>query len=151
LSPTQQAQAARLRAEHRILPDQPLKTDRFKVMNARVDYRADTVQAGKLPVRKLITKVKLQDSVLTFEPLSLVLPQGALAGQIRIDGGHAVPASALDMRLSNARVETFIPHRGGPPPLEGALLARAKLAGTGHSVRATAASADGSIRVVIPQ
>ena len=53
LSPTQKAQAAKLRAEHRILPDQPLRTDRFKVMDARVDYRAESVKAGKLPVRKL--------------------------------------------------------------------------------------------------
>ncbi|HZZ36039.1 MAG TPA: AsmA family protein [Caulobacteraceae bacterium] len=150
LSPTQRAQAAKLRAEHRVLPDQPLKTDRLKAMDARVDYRAETVQAGKLPVRKLVAKVKLQDSVLTFDPLSLILPQGALAGQIRIDGRRAVPAGSIDMRLSNARLETFIPSRGGPPPVEGAVLARAKLAGTGQSVRAVASNADGSVSVLIP-
>ncbi len=149
LSPAQKAMAAKLRAEHRVLPDMPFKTDRFRVMNARVDYRAQAVNAGKAPIRKLVLKARLDDGVLTMDPLSFILPQGSLGGMVRIDGRQATPSEALDMRLTGARIETLLPRRGAPP-MEGGLLARAKLSGSGASVRAAAADANGTVSVVIP-
>src|SRR6185503_20049086 len=59
MSPQQKATAARLRALNRILPDTPLNTARLGVMDARVSYRAASVEAGKVPIRRLSMKVDL--------------------------------------------------------------------------------------------
>ena len=151
LSPVQKAEAVKLRAEHRILPDVPLDVTRVRGMDAKLDYRADSVEAGRLALRGLRLGVSLDHSVIDIDPLDLTLPQGRLAGTIRIDARKAVPADSLDLRLTNARLENLVAtRRGQSPPLEGGLYARARLAGVGGSVRAAAATANGSVTMVVP-
>jgi uncharacterized protein involved in outer membrane biogenesis len=70
---------------------------------------------------------------------------------IRIDASRAIPADAIDLRLTNARLENLVPTKpgSGPPALEGGLYARARLSGVGDSVRSAAASADGQVSMAI--
>jgi len=151
LSPVQKVEYARLRAEHRVLPDVPLDVTRVRGMDARLDYRADSVDAGRLPLRGLRLGLSLDHAVIDIDPLDLTLPQGRLAGTIRIDARKAVPADSIDLRLTNARLENLVAsRRGQSPPLDGGLYARARLAGVGGSVRAAAATANGSVTMVVP-
>ena len=151
LSPAQKIEAARLAAEHRILPDAHLDVARVRTMDARVVYRAAGVDAGHMPIRGLLLDVRLDHGVLTVDPLALTLPQGKLDGAIRIDARRATPAETLDLRLTNARLEHLVPaKRGTSPPIEGGLYARARLSGVGDSVRRAAASANGEVTVVTP-
>ena len=150
LSPAQKIEAARLRAEHRFLPDARLDVKSIRTTDARLTYRATSVDAGRLPIRGLSLKLALDRGLLTVDPLALALPQGRLAGTIRLDARGSVPREAMDMRLTNARLENLIGRGGANPPLEGGLYGRAKLSGAGDSVRAAAASADGVVTAVIP-
>ena len=150
VSPAQRAMAAKLKAEHRLLPDAHLNVARMRGMDARLAYRAQSVDAGRTPIRALSLKASLDHGVLTVDPLTMSLPQGQLTGLIRLDARRAVPTEAVDLRLTDARLETLIPGKGGYPPLEGGLYARAKLSGTGDSVRGAAAGASGSVTLVIP-
>ncbi|HEY5072648.1 MAG TPA: AsmA family protein [Caulobacteraceae bacterium] len=150
MSPAQKIIAAKLRAEHRFLPDTRLQVNRVRGMDARLDYNAQSVEAGRLPIRSLALKLSLDHGVLNIDPLSMSLPQGRLSGLIRIDARRDVPVTSMDMRVSNARLEQLVGRGGANPPLEGGLYARAKLTGTGDSVRAAAASANGLFTVVIP-
>ncbi|MGA0604292.1 AsmA family protein [Caulobacter sp. KR2-114] len=149
VSPAQAAMAAKLKAEHRILPDAKLDLDRVRGMDARVSYRAQTVQAKGLPIRQVSLKVNLDHGLLTVDPLAFTLPQGQIAGLIRIDARKATPAEAIDIRLTGARLEQLV-QAGANPPIEGTILARAKLSGVGDSVRSAAASSDGVVTVVVP-
>jgi uncharacterized protein involved in outer membrane biogenesis len=81
----------------------------------------------------------------------MTLPQGRLAGMIRIDARRTVPAETIDIRLTNARLENLVAAKpGADPPLEGGLYARIKLSSVGDSVRAAAANANGAVTVVVP-
>jgi len=120
-------------------------------MDARVSYRAASVEAGKVPIRRLSMKVDLNHAVLAIDPLALTLPQGQVAGLIRIDGRRATPTTTMDLRLSGARLESLVPSRGGAPTIGGGLGGRARLTGVGNSVHAAASTANGSMAVVIPQ
>ena len=151
LSPAQKIMAAKLRAEHRFLPDAHLDAQRLRTTDARVSYRATSVDAGRLPIRRLSLKLTLDRGLLTVDPLALALPQGDLAGMIRLDARGAVPRVAMDMRLANARLENLIGRGGADPPLEGGLYGRAQLSGVGDSVRGAAASANGVVTAVIPR
>ena len=149
-SPAQQVVARKLAAEHRIFPDATLKVDRIRSMDAALTYRAASVVDAKVPLRAASVKMTLDKGVLTADPLVFDLPQGALSGRVRLDARGATPATDLDMRLANARLEQLVPARGGGAPLQGSLVGRARLRGTGASVHQTMASADGEVLVVVP-
>jgi AsmA family protein len=150
LSPLQKAEAAKLQAEHRILPDVPLQVDRLRGMDADATYSATLVDAGHFPMRDFRMHVRLDHGVLTIDPLSVDIAQGRLAGMIRLDARHTVPTSAIDLRLSGAQLGPLIKAKGPNPPIEAGLWARARLQGTGASVRAAAAHANGSVTAVLP-
>jgi hypothetical protein len=150
VSPAEKVIAARLRAEHRLLPDTPLDMKRVRGMDARVSFKAQSVAAGSLPIRALAIKLALDHGVLTLDPLAMSLPQGDIAGKIRIDARANMPLTSMDVSVSNARLETLVRGRGGPAPLQGGVFARAKLAGAGASVHAAAAAANGQLSIVIP-
>ncbi len=150
LSPAQKIEAARLRAEHRFLPDARLNVKSIRTTDARLAYRATSVDAGRLPIKALSLKLALDRGLLTVDPLRMTLPQGDLAGWVRLDARGAVPREAMDIKLTNARLEDLIDAGRANPPLEGGLYGRARLGGTGDSVRAAAAGADGTLSLVIP-
>ncbi|MEO8925581.1 MAG: AsmA family protein [Caulobacteraceae bacterium] len=150
LSPAQKIMAAKLRAEHRFLPDARLDVSRIRTTDARLTYRAASVDAGKLPIRALSLKLSLDHGLLIVDPLTMGLLQGDLAGQISLDARGAVPREAMDVKLTNARLENLIAAGNANPPLEGGLYGRAKLNGSGDSVRAAAGDANGTVSLVIP-
>lgn len=151
VSDEQKVVARQLAAEQRILPDATLKVDRIRAMDADVEYRADSIRAPKLPLRGAMVHVKLKEGVLDANPVRFDLPQGNIAGKIRLDARRATPVTSLDMRLSNARLEQLIPIKvGGGQPLTGAFVGRVKLTGEGNSVHRAFASADGEVVAVVP-
>ena len=151
LSPTEQAEAAKLTAEHRVLPDARLDIGRVRQMDADIRFRADTVDAGPLPIRRMALRARLDHGLLTLDPLTVSLTQGALAGSVRLDARGATPVSSINLALDNAQVQELLPAGKGGPPLLGALVARARLTGAGSSVRAAAGAASGVVAVAIPQ
>ena len=148
----QKVEAAQRDAVQRLLPDATLQVDRVRAMDAKVTYRADTVNAPNLPLRKVSVDLTLDKGVLTMDPIAFTFSRGDLRGKVRLDARPAVPRTDMDVRLTNARIEDFIPLKtDGKPAIEGALMARAKLTGAGNSVHRAAASADGSVTVVAPR
>ncbi len=150
LSASQKIEAAKLKAENRILPDATLDPSRLRDMDAKVAYRAASVEAGKLAIQAVRVGVNLDHGLLTVDPLQVTLPQGQLAGTATVNVRGATQINALDLRLLNASVAALLPTPKGGPPLEGQVWARARLTGTGNSVRAAAASANGTVSLVMP-
>jgi uncharacterized protein involved in outer membrane biogenesis len=150
-APGQKAQARALAAQGRFLPDNTLQTERIRGMDAVVTYTAAQVRAPDLPLRTVSLGVKLDHGVLRLDPISLSFPSGQMTGQARIDARKAVPFSDVDLRFGNIRLEEFFHAADGSRPLQGTLLARAKLAGPGNSVHRAAARSNGAVTVVIPQ
>ena len=150
LSPAEKIAAAKLQAEHRLLPDATLDASRIRGMDAKVFYKATMVEAGKVPIRDLRLGVTLDHSLLTINPLQMALSQGQLAGTIRIDARRKLQTNAIDLRLTNAQLVNLLPPKGGAPSIEGGVWARARLTGTGNSVRSAAATANGTVTLVMP-
>lgn len=150
-SAQQKATATKLTAERRVLPDARLDVARVRQSDADVSYRAERVDAGALPIRQLSLHATLDHGLLVVDPLSLLLSQGAISGRVRLDARGATPVTAIDLALARARVQDLVSLPSGPPAIEGALEARARLTGAGDSVRSAAASANGTVAVAIPQ
>jgi len=150
-SPAQRAVAQKLAAEQRLFPDSTLDFTRMRAMDADVTYKALAIHGAPIPLRAGSVRVRLDDALLRADPLRLDLPQGLVQGHVNLDARKAKPVTDLDLRLSNARIETLMPMRfGGEPPLTGAVVGRARLTGTGDSVHKAFASANGQVVLVAP-
>ncbi|WP_223392221.1 AsmA family protein [Caulobacter segnis] len=148
----QKVEAAQRDATQRLLPDATLQVDRVRAMDAKVSYRADTVNAPNLPLRKVSLELTLDQGMLTMDPVAFTFSRGDLKGTVRLDARPAVPKTDVDVRLTNARLEDFIPIMSdGKRAIEGPVMARAKLSGTGNSVHRAASSANGSVTLVAPR
>jgi uncharacterized protein involved in outer membrane biogenesis len=150
-SPEQTAMAGRMQAARRIFPDATLQVDRIRAMDAKVVYRAGTVNAPGLPLTQVQLDLDLKDGVLTADPVAVTFRRGAVRGVVRLNAQDDTPRTDLDLRLTGARLEDWITvTSAGRPAIEGQIVARAKLTGYGNSVRKAAGSADGTLTVVAP-
>jgi AsmA family protein len=148
-SAEQRAMAQNLAAQGRLLPDAPLDISRVRNMDARVSYRAARVRSERLPLRGLAVDVNLDGGLLRLAPMTLTLTQGRIGGAVSINAREDTPRTDLDIRLTDARLESIFRVRD-QQPLTGALTGRAQLTGYGRSVRDAAANANGQITLVSP-
>ncbi len=94
-------------------------------MDAKVKYRALTVNAPNLPLKKVRADVVLEKGVLTVDPIAFTFSRGDLAGKVRLDANPKVPRTDVDVRLTNAKLEDFITIRNsnGQAAIEGGVMA----------------------------
>jgi hypothetical protein len=104
-----------------------------------------------VPIKNLAFTLKLDHGDLIIDPLDFELPEGTLAGSIHLDTRGSTPKTNLDLRLSNVRLDQFKPKNSNDAPLEGVLEGRLRIEGTGNSVHAMAADANGTLSAVISQ
>jgi len=134
-----------------LLPDADLQVDRVRGMDADVSFDAAAVTTAKLPVNKLHFHLTLNDGMLRLMPLAFSLPIGQFLGSVSIDARGAVPQTEIDMRLADVDLAQFKSGSATTPPLEGHLLGRVRLHGSGTSVHKAASSAAGDVTLVIPK
>lgn len=150
-SPKEKKVAQAMQANQRLLPDATLQADRLRGMDGVFNYSADSVKTHKLPLKRVSAKVNLEKGVLTIDPMAFDLPQGRLTGNVRLDARGDTPKTAVDVRLSGVQLAQFRPKDATVSPIEGLLLARAKLQGTGESVHQAASTSNGTLTVVVPR
>ncbi len=132
-----------------LFPDAPLDPQRIRGMDADVHYRANSIQANKVPLKQVAFRLRLDDGVLSVDPLAFTLTQGRLAGSVKMDASRAIPEVAADIRFSDMHLSQFHP-KNGPPPLDGIMVGRALLHGRGASVHAVVSTADGTVTAAVP-
>lgn len=148
-SPAQRQMAAKLAAEGRLLPDAQLDIRRVRNMDARVSFQATRVRATRVPLRGLAMDISLDNGLLRIDPMVLRLTRGRITGSASINAREETPVAAIDVRITDARLESIIIMQSGQP-LTGRLQGRAQLTGRGASVRDAAANADGEVTLVVP-
>jgi AsmA family protein len=134
-----------------LLPDAELQVQRVRGMDADVQFSAASVATSKMPMNKVRFHLALDDGKIALDPLTFALPQGEFSGTVTIDARGSTPQTSIDMKLSNVDLAQFKPKSGKSAPLEGQLLGRIRMHGSGTSVHKTAADASGDITLVIPK
>jgi uncharacterized protein involved in outer membrane biogenesis len=134
-----------------LLPDADLQVQRVRGMDADVQFDAASVTTSKVPMKKVRFHLSLDNGKITLDPLAFQLPQGEFSGIVGVDAQGATPKTNIDMKLRNVDLAQFKPKTGKGAPLEGQLLGRIKMQGSGSSVHKTAENAEGDITLVIPQ
>jgi len=150
VAPEQLEIAKRMAAQRRLFPDAQLKVRRVRAMDAQVEYVAHAVRTERFPLRSVALNVNLQAGVLTLKPFMLDMPQGKIAGTLRLDASENVAHTSIDARVSNVQLGQFKPKKATEAPVDGVLRARVKLEGEGNSVHEFVSSSNGSITAVVP-
>ncbi len=132
------------------LPDYKFQFDRLRSTDAQVLLRADSIKSSSVPIKGLTLDVKVQDGMLSLDPLELTLPEGRLSGAVRIDTRHGKGLAALDLRMRDVNLAQFKSAKMANAPIEGTLLSRVQLKGEGNSVHEILGSSDGTITAIIP-
>jgi len=133
-----------------LLPTFEFQFDRLKTMDAALDFRADSIQAQKVPIRNVAFKLKLEQGDLSIDPVDFTLPEGKLAGNIELNTRNATAQTSMDIHLTNIRLNQFKPKNAAQAPLEGVMQGRIRIDGNGNSVHAIAADANGTFSIVLP-
>jgi uncharacterized protein involved in outer membrane biogenesis len=137
-------------ADH-LFPDADLQVDRVRGMDADVTYHADSVVAPKLPMKEVAFHLQLHDGVLQLSPLSFVLAAGKFSGSVVIDAHKDVPETTIDMGIDDVDLGQFKSASENQPPLDGSMVGRLKIHGSGTSVHKLASTADGTLSVALPE
>ena len=147
-SPEQRAEAARLAKQGRILPDARLRLDKVRSMDAHLNFKAARVVDAPFPLRSAMLELTLDNGVMKFTPVMFELPRGNLNAFVTLDARKDTPIVDMDARIRKARIEDFFKTKD---VIEGGFVARAKLRGTGDTVREAAASSNGTVTMVMPR
>ena len=134
-----------------LLPDATLQVDRLRAMDGTLTYRAASVKANDLDIRRVNLGAVLENGRLDLDPVAFTFNRGELNGTAKINATRDIPYSAVDFRLSGYPLESIIPATGGVAPVTGRALGRARLEGQGSSIHRFAAGSKGSISLVVPQ
>jgi uncharacterized protein involved in outer membrane biogenesis len=143
-------EAPKPQATDKLLPTYQFDFDRLRSMDASVELRADSVKTQKVPITGVDLKLVLDRGVLTLNPADLTLPQGKVGGAIRVNAQDSVADTSIDLRLTDVKLSELKSAKMTEAPLEGDLLSRVQLEGSGNSVHDILASSQGQIVAVIP-
>lgn len=133
-----------------LLPTFEFQFDRLRAMDAAVEFRADSIQAQRVPIRNVAFKLKLEQGNLNIDPVEFTLPEGKLAGNIELNARNSTPQTRMDIHLTDIRLDQFKSRNANDAPLEGVMQGRVRIEGHGNSVHAIASDADGTLSIVLP-
>lgn len=137
-------------AQKRVLPELPFKTERWDSVDADVQLSAKTLRrAEALPLEDLSVHLKLQDSVLTLDPLNFGLAGGQLQTQITLDGRSTPIQASAQVRARKLLLAKLFPTVDLNQASIGQINGEFKLSGTGNSVGDMLASANGQVGLVV--
>ena len=132
----------------KILPVEEFRTARWKVIDADVKFSAARIIRDQdLPISKLSAHIIMDGGVLSLDPLSFGMAGGNLTSNIRLDGssGKSIAARAK-VAARGLKLRELFPAVDKMNASVGEVNADAQLTGTGASVAALLADANGELK-----
>ena len=134
----------------KVLPVDPFRTERWRVMDADVQFKAMQILHGDtLPISSLKTHLLLNNGSLTLDPLSFGLAGGMAAGTLKLDGSTSPMRGNLKLRARHLKLKQLFPNFAPMKTSFGEINGDAQLNATGNSVAALLGSADGQLKLLM--
>lgn len=136
--------------ETRVIPDTPLDASKMRAMNADVTFKGKSIQ-GPQVLDDFAMTLALRNGTLTLKPVSFGIAGGTIDANVTVEGNANPSATMLDARfrrLSLTRLFAPLSERFGEDNVSaGVLGGRAKLKGTGKSLREILGSSTGEVGI----
>jgi hypothetical protein len=148
--------AETLQPESKVLPVEEFKTERWTVLDADVRFAADRIIRDKtLPISKLSTHLKMEDAVLSLQPLEFGMAGGTVRSDIRLDGRGGEGKNAIKATTKVAarkiQIKQLFPQIEQLQASVGTINGDAQLSATGNSVASLLAASNGELKTLVNQ
>jgi AsmA protein len=141
---------AQAQGQARVLPDLPFHTERWDSVDADVKLQAKTIaRARELPIEDLQVHLKMQDEVLTLEPLEFGFAGGTLNASISLMGRSKPIQARAKVRARKLLLSKLFPTVKLTRTSLGELNGEFDLAGSGNSVSTMLATSNGKLGLVV--
>lgn len=135
--------------DDKAFPDQPIATDRLKVMNMDVRFKGEKVTAPNLPVEHLEFRVRLDDGRALVQPLSLDVAGGKVSGEAALNGREDVPSADADLTFEDLDLKPFFEGTAFIQEMAGRFSGHAYVLGVGKTVAEMMGTARGEAAVAM--
>ncbi|HZP67965.1 MAG TPA: AsmA family protein, partial [Rudaea sp.] len=137
-------------ASSKVLPEEPFRPERWKVMDADVQFTGDRVfRDSELPIHKLVTRIVMKDAVLTLDPLRFRFAYGDVDGRIRMDGTNAPIKGAINGSARGVQLKHLFKTADSSQLDLGNANATIDLSASGNSVGALLGAANGEVKALL--
>ncbi|WP_395336275.1 AsmA family protein [Novosphingobium sp. BL-8H] len=137
----------------RLVPNTRINIRKIDKTDGRIAVTIDHVVGGRRPssITDLSAVLRLENRVLTVDPLRIGLKAGVITGKAVVDqrNGQAAPRVTIALDMKHSDIPALA--GGGSAEVTGRIDGRLRLAGTGSTIREVIGNADGSIGLVAQQ
>ncbi|MBN5142125.1 AsmA family protein [Stenotrophomonas maltophilia] len=141
----QKAEAARVAASARVLPDTPYNLGKLRAMDADVRWKAHRINAPSLPLDDMDAHLLLDDGVLRLDPLNFGVAGGDIRSTIRMDARQPQIATALKASVRGVQLGQLFPDAKLAEQAKGGIGGNVDLSGHGNSIAAMLGSSSGKV------
>lgn len=132
------------------LPVARIGSEAWDLMDADIRFEGRRIVREKaLPLDNMEAHVRLQDSVLSFEPLNFGVAGGTLSNTLTIDGKGELLRADMVSVARGLKLKQLFPGAESMNASFGQLHGDAKLKGTGDSIASLLGSADGELSLAL--
>ena len=146
-NPALAAQAARESARTRVLPDTPYDLHKLRAMDADVRWKAQRINASKLPLDDMDAHLKLENGLLQLVPLDFGVAGGNIRSTIRMDARESPISTHADVTLQALNLGELMPERKLIKEAIGKVGGTVDLRGRGNSIAKMLASSSGDVAI----
>lgn len=144
-NPELAARAARAQARARVLPDTPYELAKLNAMDANVRWKAQRINATKLPLEDMNAHLKLQGGVLMLDPLNFGVAGGTIRSTIRMDAREPTIRTHARIAARGLNLDKLLPDFKLAQDAVGKVGGEVALAGHGNSVARMLATSNGDV------
>lgn len=129
--------------------DRQLPADNLKAVDADLALSADRLIADRWIVDKLTASLKMENGVVTIDPLTGTMADGPVAAKVELDAGKGLPRLAVSGKAGGMDMGKLYRALTGDALIQGRGEAAFDLHGRGDTVRGLLRTADGYTRLVV--
>jgi AsmA family protein len=141
------ARAARETARARILPDTPYDLHKLRAMDADVRWKAQRINAPKLPLDDMDAHLKLENGLLQLVPLDFGVAGGDIRSTIRMDARESPIRTHADVAMRGLNLGQLMPQQKLIKEAIGKVGGHIDLRGRGNSVAKMLATSSGDAAI----
>lgn len=144
--------AKAVQPDAKALPTEQFTTEKWGAMDADVKFTGrKIIRDAALPIDDLVTEIHMKDKVLTLTPLNFGVAGGDLTSNITLDGQSNVIKAQIKTAARHLKIKELFPTLESMQASLGEVNADASLSGTGNSIAAMMASANGEVKGAVTQ
>lgn len=147
LDPQLAQQEARQRERGKVLPATPYNLAKLRAMDADVRLRAQRIDTPDMPIDDMDAHLFLDSGLARLEPLNFGVAGGDIRSQVRMDARTDAITTRVKASVRRVELAQLFPDVELTRDAAGRLAGSFNLVGSGNSVAAMLATADGDVAV----